>query len=37
MVTPEIQAKVDAALAALKAGTVDPCKGPGTCFFDPDK
>ena len=22
---------------ALQAGTVDPCKGPGTCFFDPDK
>jgi len=35
-VTPEIQAQVDAALAALKGG-LDPCKGPGTCFFDPDK
>ena len=35
-VTPEIQAKVDAALAALKGG-LDPCAGPGTCFFDPDK
>lgn len=35
-VTPEIQAKVDAALAALKGG-LDPCKGSGKCFFDPDK
>jgi basic membrane protein A len=36
VVTPEIQAEVDAALAALKGG-LDPCAGPGTCFFDPDK
>jgi len=36
MVTPEIQAKVDAAFEALKGG-LDPCKGPGKCFFDPDK
>lgn len=35
-VTPEIQAKVDAALAALQGG-LDPCAGPGTCFFDPDR
>ncbi len=26
LVTPEIQAKIDAALAGMKAGTVDPCK-----------
>ncbi len=25
-VTPEIQAKIDAALAGMKAGTIDPCK-----------
>jgi basic membrane protein A len=36
MVTPEIQAKVDAAFEALKGG-LDPCKGLGKCFFDPDK
>ena len=35
-VTPEIQAKVDAAFEALKGG-LDPCKGKGKCFFDPDK
>ena len=34
-VTPEIQANVDAAFEALKGG-LDPCKGPGKCFFDPD-
>ena len=26
LVTPELQAKIDAALAGMKAGTVDPCK-----------
>jgi len=26
LVTPEIQAKIDAALAGMKAGTIDPCK-----------
>jgi len=36
LITPEIQAAIDKALAALAAGTVDPCKGPGKCFFDPD-
>jgi basic membrane protein A len=36
LVTPEIQAKVDAAMTALKGG-LDPCKGSGKCFFDPDK
>jgi basic membrane protein A len=36
MVTPEILAKVDAAFEALKGG-LDPCKGSGKCFFDPDK
>ena len=34
-ITPEIQAKIDAAFEALKGG-LDPCKGPGKCFFDPD-
>jgi len=37
LITPEIQAKVDKALADMAAGTLDPCKGPGVCFFDPDK
>jgi basic membrane protein A len=36
LITPEIQAAIDKALADLAAGTVDPCKGPGKCFFDPD-
>jgi basic membrane protein A len=26
LVTPELQAKIDAALAGMKAGTIDPCK-----------
>lgn len=30
LVTPEIQAKIDAALAGMKAGTIDPCK-PTAC------
>jgi basic membrane protein A and related proteins len=37
LITPEIQAKVDKAFADLKGGSLDPCKGPGVCFFDPDK
>ena len=37
LITPEIQAKIDKAFADMKAGTLDPCKGPGVCFFDPDK
>jgi basic membrane protein A len=36
LITADIQAKIDAALEALAAGTVDPCAGPGECFFDPD-
>jgi basic membrane protein A len=36
LITPDIQAAIDAALADLAAGTVDPCAGPGVCFFDPD-
>jgi basic membrane protein A len=36
LITPDIQAAIDKALADLAAGTVDPCKGPGKCFFDPD-
>ena len=36
LITPDIQAKVDKAFADLKGG-LDPCKGPGVCFFDPDK
>jgi basic membrane protein A and related proteins len=37
VITPDIQAKVDKAFADLKGGSLDPCKGPGVCFFDPDK
>jgi basic membrane protein A and related proteins len=37
LITPEIQAKIDKAFNDMKAGTLDPCKGPGVCFFDPDK
>jgi basic membrane protein A len=37
LITPEIQAKIDKAFADLKGGSLDPCKGPGVCFFDPDK
>jgi basic membrane protein A and related proteins len=37
LITPDIQAKVDKAFADLKGGSLDPCKGPGVCFFDPDK
>ena len=37
LITPDIQAKVDKAFADLKGGALDPCKGPGVCFFDPDK
>lgn len=37
LITPEIQAAVDAALAALASGDLDPCAGPGICFFDPDE
>lgn len=36
LITPEIQAAIDKALEDLAADTVDPCKGPGKCFFDPD-
>jgi basic membrane protein A len=36
LITSDIQAAIDAALADLAAGTVDPCAGPGVCFFDPD-
>lgn len=37
LITPEITAKIKTAFDAMKAGTLDPCKGPGKCFFDPDK
>jgi len=30
MMTPDLQSKIDAALAGIKAGTVDPCK-PAAC------
>ena len=30
LLTPAIQAKIDAALAGMKAGTLDPCK-PAAC------
>lgn len=36
LITPEIQAAVDDALEGLAAGEIDPCEGPGVCFFDPD-
>ncbi|MEX0625693.1 MAG: BMP family ABC transporter substrate-binding protein [Chloroflexota bacterium] len=36
LITADIQAAIDKALEDLAAGTVDPCKGPGVCFFDPD-
>jgi basic membrane protein A len=36
LITADIQAKIDAALEDLASGTVDPCAGPGICFFDPD-
>jgi len=36
LITADIQAAIDKALADLAAGTVDPCAGPGKCFFDPD-
>jgi basic membrane protein A and related proteins len=37
LITDDIQAAVDDALAALADGSVDPCEGPGECFFDPDE
>ena len=36
LITPEVQAAIDKALADLAAGTINPCAGPGKCFFDPD-
>ncbi|HSH22277.1 MAG TPA: BMP family ABC transporter substrate-binding protein [Candidatus Caenarcaniphilales bacterium] len=36
LITPEIQAAVDAAFEQLAAGQLDPCAGEGQCFFDPD-
>jgi basic membrane protein A len=36
LITPEIQAAIDDALAGLADGSIDPCAGPGECFFDPD-
>lgn len=36
LITDEIQTAIDDALAALADGSVDPCEGPGECFFDPD-
>jgi basic membrane protein A len=37
LITDDIQAAIDEALAALADGSVDPCEGPGECFFDPDE
>lgn len=37
LITPEIQEAVDAALEGLASGEIDPCAGPGVCFFDPDE
>ena len=36
MITSDIQDALDAALAGLADGSIDPCAGPGVCFFDPD-
>ena len=37
LITPEIQDAIDAAEQSLADGSVDPCEGPGLCFFDPDE
>jgi basic membrane protein A len=36
LITDEIQAAIDEALAGLADGSIDPCAGEGECFFDPD-
>ena len=36
LLTPDIQAALDDALAQMAAGDLDPCVGPGECFTDPD-
>lgn len=36
LITDDIQAAIDEALASLADGSIDPCEGPGECFFDPD-
>jgi basic membrane protein A len=35
-VTPEIRDAINAALQGMADGSIDPCAGPGVCFFDPD-
>lgn len=35
-VTPEIRDAINEALQGLADGDIDPCAGPGVCFFDPD-
>jgi basic membrane protein A len=36
LITDDIQGAIDEALAGLADGSIDPCAGPGECFFDPD-
>lgn len=36
LITDDIQAAIDEALAGLADGSIDPCAGEGECFFDPD-
>ncbi len=36
LITDDIQTAIDDALAGLADGSIDPCAGPGECFFDPD-
>ena len=35
-VTPEIRDAINEALQGMADGSIDPCAGPGVCFFDPD-
>ncbi len=36
LITDDIQARIDEALAGMADGSIDPCAGEGVCFFDPD-
>jgi basic membrane protein A len=36
LITDDIQAAIDEAFDGLADGSIDPCAGPGVCFFDPD-
>jgi basic membrane protein A len=37
LITDETRAAIDDALSKMKDGSLDPCAGPGVCFFDPDQ